>query len=263
MIALLAAATLAAAPAPVSTATPAPTSPAAAPDADATRILAGAARGDSYPILAELTDGVGARLAGSPGAAAAVQWAEAWFRKAGIPVRLQPVQVNHWVRGEERAEVLAAPGRRAQPLAVTALGNSAPTPPSGLEGEVVEVGSLEELAALGEKVKGRIVIFQHDMKVSSDYGRASRLRMRGPDAAARQGAVAALVRSASTASFRLPHTGATVFQPGTAPIPAAALATEDAELLHRLLAAGPVRVRLVLGGRTAEPPLAPSANVIA
>ncbi|HET8734666.1 MAG TPA: M28 family peptidase, partial [Anaeromyxobacteraceae bacterium] len=129
--------------------------------------------------------------------------------------------------------------------------------------DVVEVASLEELATLGEKVKGRIVIFQHDMKVSSDYGRASRLRMRGPDAAARQGAVAALVRSASTASFRLPHTGATVFQSGTAPIPAAALATEDAALLHRLLAARPVRVRLVLGCRTAEPPLAPSANVIA
>ena len=230
---------------------------------DAARILAEALRGGSYPVLAELTDGVGARLAGSPGAEAAVRWSADWFRRHGIPVRLEPVMVTRWTRGEERAEVVAGPGGRPQPLAVTALGMSAPTPPGGLVAEVIEVRSLEELARIGPGVKGRIVLFQHDMKVAADYGRFSGLRLRGPAAAARLGAVAALVRSLSTASLRAPHTGTTSFPPGVAAIPAGALAVEDAELVHRLLGRGPVRVRLVLGCSLADPPLVPSANVVA
>ena len=86
---------------------------------EASRILAEALRGESSRILAELTDGVGARLAGSPGADAAVRWAVDWFRAQGIPVRLEPVMVTHWIRGEERAEVVESKGRRPQPLAVT------------------------------------------------------------------------------------------------------------------------------------------------
>jgi hypothetical protein len=146
---------------------------------------------------------------------------------------------------------------------MTGLGMSAPTPPAGIVAEVVEVRSLDELTALGPKVKGKIVLFQHDMKVASDYGRFAGLRMKGPAAASRLGAAAALVRSLSTATIRLPHTGTTTFPPGVASIPAGALAVEDAELLHRLLARGPVKVRLVLGGRVPDPPKGPSANVVA
>jgi carboxypeptidase Q len=241
-------------------ATPAAPSSAAS---DAARITGEALQGRSLAILADLTDRVGARLAGSPGADAAVRWAVEWFRANRIAVRLEPVRVTHWIRGEERAEVIAAGGGRNQPLAVTALGMSAPTPPAGLVAEVVEVRTLEELAALGPAVKGRIVLFQHDMKDAAGYGKFAGLRLRGPAAAARQGAVAALVRSLSTATLRLPHTGTTLVPPGEAAIPAGALAVEDAELVHRLLGRGPVTVRLVLGGRLADPPLAPSANVVA
>jgi hypothetical protein len=237
--------------------------PEAGPPPEASRILAEALRGESSRILADLTDGVGARLAGSPGADAAVRWAVDWFRAQGIPVRAEPVLVTHWIRGEERAEVVARKGGRPQPLTVTALGMSAPTAPGGVAGEVLEVRSLEELVALGAKVKGRIVLFQHDMKDTSGYGRFAGLRMRGPAAAARQGAVAALVRSLSTATLRIAHTGMTLFPPGEKAIPAAALSVEDADLLHRLLARGPVTVRLFLGGHLADPPLAPSANVVA
>jgi carboxypeptidase Q len=231
--------------------------------ADASRIVGEALEGRSYDVLAQLTDGVGARLAGSAGLEAAIRWSAGWFRAQGIPVRLEPVLVNHWIRGVERAEVVPRGGGRPQPLAVTALGMSAPTRPQGLEAEVIEVRSLEELAALGPRVKGRIVLFQHDMRDAAGYGKHAGLRLRGPAAAARQGAAAALVRSLSTATFRLPHTGTTLFPPGEAAIPAAAIAVEDAELLHRLLGRGPVRVRLVLGGHLADPPIAPSSNVVA
>ena len=75
------------------------------------------------------------------------------------------------------------------------------------------------------------------------------------------GAAAALVRSVGGADFRLPHTGATFFKDGLKPIPAAALAAEDADLVTRLAAAGPVKMTLVLTPKTL--PDADSHNVIA
>jgi carboxypeptidase Q len=230
---------------------------------DARRVLSAALEGGAYDVLAELTDGIGARLAGSEGADAAVGWAAARLRREGLAVRLEPVRVRRWVRGEERAEVLASGAGRAQPLAVTALGNSPPTPPEGLAADVVEVRSLEELRALGDRVRGKGVLFQHDMRDAAGYGRFVRLRTRGPAEAARLGAAAALVRSLSTATLRAPHTGTTLFPPEVRPIPAAGIAVEDAELIHRLLARGPVRVRLWLGCGPGRPPEVDTANVVA
>jgi Zn-dependent M28 family amino/carboxypeptidase len=74
--------------------------------------------------------------------------------------------------------------------------------------------------------------------------------------------VAALVRSLGTLRARLPHTGTLVYADDAPKIPAAALAEEDALLLHRLLGAGEtVRVHLSLGCATL--PDAESANVVA
>jgi len=226
-------------------------------------ILAAGREGRSYDLLAELTDGVGPRPAGSPGAEAAVHWAADWFRRSGFEVRLEPVKVRRWVRGEERAEVQASDQWRSQTLAVTALGTSPPTPPGGVVGQVVEVSSLEELRALGAGARGRVVLFQHDMKDAPGYERFARLRTRGPAEAAALGAAAALVRSLSTATLRCPHTGATVFPPGGPRIPAAAVAVEDAEFLHRLAARGPVLVKLLLTCREGDPAEVASANVVA
>lgn len=232
-----------------------------APDVPARLLGAALAEGKALERLAELTDTVGARLVGSPGAAAAVAWAVRTLRADGLPAWEEPVVVPVWLRGEERGEVLATPPARHQPLHLTALGNSPGTPPGGVTGQVVEVGSLEELAALGERVRGKVVLFQHAMGEGQGYGEVVRLRSRGPAAAARQGAVAALVRSLSSASLRTPHTGQTAFGAGPA-IPAAALAVEDALLLHRLGQRGPVTVRLVLGCGPGSPPTAWSANVV-
>ncbi len=214
--------------------------------------------GATLATVTDLTDRIGPRLSGSQGAADAVRWAVEQFQAAGVPVRTEPVAVPHWIRGEERGEVLAGPGRRAWPLALTALGGSAPTPPGGVEAEVVEVTSLEALATAS--VQGRIVYFHHGMSTHEGYGQASALRTFGPAKAAERGAVATMVRSAASASLRSPHTGVVLFEHGHRAIPAVALATEDAEALHRWLAAGPVRVRLVLGCRTEAD--VRSANVV-
>ena len=215
----------------------------------------------AFATLTDLVDHVGPRLSGSSGADAAVAWASDSFSALGLVVRKEPVLVPVWVRGLEQAEVLSAPGRRSQALAVTALGGSPPTPTDGLEADIVEVSSLAELQQRGAAVRGRIVFFNHSMSVANDYRRFAELRTKGPALAAGLGATGALVRSLATTSMRSPHTGAAQFKEGEASIPAAAISVEDAQLLHRLLAAGPVRVHLVLGCRIL--PDAMSANVIA
>jgi carboxypeptidase Q len=231
-----------------------------------TRILdASLAEGRPMVRLAELTDTVGPRLTGSAGAAAAVEWALRAFQAEGLSAWSEPVTVPAWRRGEERAELLAGGVVTGpQRLAVTALGNSPGTPPEGLSAEVVEVRSLEEVAALGERARGRLVFFNHAMaRGGPGYGDTAQLRTRGPAAAARAGAAGALVRSLATSSLRSPHTGMTSWRGASTPIPAAAVSVEDAELLHRLLGRGPVRVRLTLGCGFATPATVASANVVA
>ena len=54
----------------------------------------------AYQRLEDLTDLVGPRLSGSPGAGAAVNQVAEELRKLGAKVTLQPIKVPHWVRGE-------------------------------------------------------------------------------------------------------------------------------------------------------------------
>ena len=78
-------------------------------------------------------------------------------------MRLEKILVPHWIRGEERAELVKFPGQIAampQRIILTALGGSVATPPNGLTAAVVAVDSFEELEALGRAgVEGKIVMF--------------------------------------------------------------------------------------------------------
>jgi carboxypeptidase Q len=227
---------------------------------DVVRHLVGGALTDgvAYARLQELTDTIGPRLSGSAGAEAAVQWALKKFGQDGLAARLEPVKVPHWVRGEESAEILPSAVIVGHRLALTALGNSVG---GNVTAEVVEARSLADVVALGATARGKIVFFNHTMAAPDDYGRFVEMRSRGPSAAARVGALATMMRSLATASLRSPHTGMTGYDADAPRIPAAAISTEDADLLHRLLQRGPVRVRLSLGCRML--PDADSANVVA
>lgn len=231
----------------------APVSPAVA------RQLVGGALADgvAFARLEELTDTIGPRLSGSPGAAAAVQWALKKFQQDGLAAHLEAVKVPHWVRGEERGEILPQPGIVGHPLALTALGNGVG---GDVAGEVIEVSSLEEIAALGEKARGKVLFLNHTMGTKGGYGDWVGLRGQGPAAAAKVSAAGVLLRSLATTSLRSPHTGVTIQGEGPL-VPAAAIATEDAALIHRLLRRGPVRVHFFLGCRML--PEADSANVVA
>jgi len=120
---------------------------------------------------------------------------------------------------------------------------------------VVEADSVEALKALGDKVKGKIVLWNKRMErapTGEGYGQVVGLRGKGAIEAARLGAVGSLIRSVGTGSYRLPHTGGTRYDDKITKIPFAALSAEDADHLHRLLGTGePVKVRLKLGAHRA------------
>ena len=213
----------------------------------------------AFRQTAHLTDNIGPRLAGSPQAAGAVEYVAGELRRLGLDVHLEKVMVPHWVRGEERAELVSYPGQVAgtqQKIVVTALASiGIATPPQGITGEVVVVNDFDDLAALAAgKVAGKIVVFNKafDHRIAAAgpaleaYGQAVAYRSGGRTAAAKRGAIAALVRSAGGAEFRLPHTGETEYDAKAPSIPAGAITAEDAQLLARLTAQGPVQLHLVL-----------------
>lgn len=208
----------------------------------------------AWKQLAYLTENIGPRPAGSAQAQAAAEYVAAEMRQLGLEVRLEPATVSHWVRGEEKAELVEFPGQRAQiqqRLVLATLSGSSATPPQGITAEVVVVHSFAELTALGhDRVAGKIVLFNvpYDERKAlagysfEAYGDAVVYRARGGKAAAELGAAASLIRSVGGADYRLPHTGWSM----PAPIPAGALAAEDADLVDHLASQGHVRMHLTL-----------------
>ncbi|WP_024867703.1 M28 family peptidase [Pseudoxanthomonas suwonensis] len=199
----------------------------------------------AWKVTESLTTEVGPRLAGSEADARAVAWAEAKFRELGFDrVWTEPVTFPKW---ERRSESLVVLGRHAQPLTITALGGS---PGGTVEGEVVRFPDLAALEAAPEgSLAGRIAFVDYRMAAARDgsgYGPGSAVRSKGPSAAIRKGAIGFLMRSAGTDSHRVPHTGITRFDDGLAPVPSAALSIPDAEQLARLVARGPVKLRLAI-----------------
>jgi len=211
----------------------------------------------AYERLADLTDLIGPRISGSPQAQAAVEQIASVLRAEGLKVTLQPVRVAHWVRGEERAELLdyaQRPKGITQHLHLTTLGGSVATPPEGIVAQVVVVSTFSELTARASEARGRIVLFDvpFDQELADNgqagaaYRQAGAYRRMGASAAAKVGALAALVRSVGGANYRLPHTGQMIYENDIAKIPTAALTAEDSMLVARLSKRGVVTMQLVL-----------------
>jgi carboxypeptidase Q len=219
--------------------------------------------------LEHLTENIGPRPAGSPQAHAAAEYVAAEMRKLGLDVHLEPARVSHWIRGEEKAQLVEYPGQApetTQRIVLATLSGSSATPAEGITADVLVVHNFDELTALGrEKVAGKIVLFNvpYDERKAlagmafEAYGEAVVYRGRGAKAAAELGATASLIRSVGGADYRLPHTGYSV----PAGIPDAALAAEDADLVEHLAAQGRVRMHLTLTPQS--PPDATGYNVVA
>jgi carboxypeptidase Q len=224
----------------------------------ANRLIDAALRDSAaWQKLARLTDTFGHRLSGGASLEQAIDWMLAEMRREGLDnVRGEPVMVPKWVRGEERVELVAP---RPLRLPMLGLGGSIGTPPEGITAEVLVVSSFADLEQQAARARGKIVLFDVPF---TNYGATVRYRGNGAVAAARVGAVAALVRSVGPSSLRTPHTGAMDYDPAVTRVPAAAITSEDAAMLHRMQDRGEqVVVRLHMEARFEAD--VPSRNVVA
>ena len=226
--------------------------------------VASARTGDvGWRRLEALAGRYGRRINGSRALDGALAWAAGEMRADGLErVRLEPVDVPHWVRGTEHARIVR-PVRR--PIALTTLGGSVGTG-GRWRAPVVGFESLDALRASTARLDGAIAFVNHRMHPFDEahddpgYREGVQARIHAASEAARRGALAVLVRSVTAIDSPFPHTGALAYDDGVAKIPAAAVSTEDADRLAALLADGPVEVELALGARML--PDAPSANAI-
>jgi len=212
----------------------------------------------AYKQVAHLANNIGPRLSGSTQAARAVNYVASELKAIGCEVQLERVMVPHWVRDEESATLVQFPGQAenaTQKIVLCALGASVATPGDGITAEVVVAKNFDELKALPrDKVAGKIVLFNYpfDKQMAAEgrggeaYGEAVVYRGDGPSAAARQGAVACLIRSVGGADYRLPHTGQTKYADDAPKIPAGAVTAEDADLIVDLVRQGRVKMKLIL-----------------
>jgi|GEM_PF-2255009 len=99
----------------------------------------------AYDIVASLTTEVGARPAGSPNDAKAVEWARAKLTALGFErVWTEPVKVDAWTRISGHADVLSP---YPQHLSITALGNSVSTSGEGVTADVAYYENFDQLKA--------------------------------------------------------------------------------------------------------------------
>ena len=201
----------------------------------------------AYPWLDDLSNKIGHRLSGSSGAAKAVTYTKEQMELLGLDkVYLQEVMVPQWLRGEKEVAYLQV-GKQKKSFPICALGMSVATPKNGLLANVIEVKSLEELKALGiEKVKGKIIFFNRPMnpefiETFHAYGSCVDQRSSGAREAGELGAVGVIVRSMNLRLDDFPHTGSTNYKDIAMDkrIPAAAISTNGAEELSKLLQQNP------------------------
>ncbi len=224
---------------------------------DANRIIDAALKDSTaWNRLAEMTEKFGNRLSGTPALEQTIDWVIARMKEDGLQnVRGEPAMVPVWVRGEESAEMVSP---RVQNLPMLGLGGSIATPPGGITAAILVVSSFSDLTAKAAQASGKIVLFDVPF---TNYGETVQYRARGAVAAAKVGAVGALVRSVTPYSQRTPHTGGMSYDSTVRRIPAAAITVEDAQMIHRLVDRGEtVKVKLTMSAKTM--PDAPSRNVM-
>lgn len=131
----------------------------------------------------------GGRFAGTDSEVRARAWARARLTEVtGAPVHGDRVAYEGWTR--ERCTLVGPSG---EPLAAHSLVWSPPTPPDGLEAEVVNLGrgTLEDFEANAADIAGRIVLVRHEYMFATGHVH----RRRKYEWAMQRGAAAFLIAS--------------------------------------------------------------------
>jgi hypothetical protein len=208
------------------------------------RISASVMQGEATELLRQLTDDIGARLAGSPAYERAAQWAAVKLRDAGLTnVRLEEFTMpNGWQRGPARARVVAPAVRRLQ---VGSVGWGPSTPSGGVRGDLILISDVSPSALRSQaaQLKNRIVLVDFEKAVPPDQ----------PLAFAHLRNSYALFSDLGVQAVLLPHNVPnnvpgfvdTGNARGTVlPIPVGEIGREDYLLLRRYLARGPATIEV-------------------
>lgn len=195
------------------------------------------ADGGAHAFLRRLTDSIGGRVTGSNESTATADLLLGTLREAGFEnahFEEYPLEAR-WRRGRAVGHVVSPV---AQPLAIGSYG-WVPGTKGELSAPLLDLGALPgNDLPVPDRVRGAAVIVEPQaiQGAPAQVARAALAR-----ALARAGAVAMLIPSDKP--HRMLYTSAFGFYPG-APLPVLSVAKEDAALLRRLLASGPVRVTL-------------------
>lgn len=207
--------------------------------------------GKSYTNLRVLTKKIGNRISGSPAAEQAVFWGLDALKEAGADsVWLQAVLVPQWVRGKESLQIWHPTAEKYIDMKMLSLGNSEGTKGVVLEREILYFNNLEEFEAVDEKeIKGNFVFFNYKFRQEwystfQAYGDAVKYRSVAVNKAAEKGAAGVIIRSMSTRTDDVPHTGMTRYYDGVPKIPAVTIGNESADLLASLCKQGKVKAKL-------------------
>jgi carboxypeptidase Q len=223
---------------------PTPQEPAGSPIA---RLVAAALDAPELPVMAAgLIDTIGGRLSGTPMGTRAEAWAAGWLRSLGADsVWYEVVHMPTWRRGATQVQVVAPAAVRHHRLAAIAYGYS-----PGIAGDsltLIDIGRGDP-ATIGELgLRAQRAVLLADVL--------------SPEAVAKAAEVgaAALLR-VSLQPGRLPQARVAPAPERPAPLPIVALSREDGLWLRRLLAAGPVTLRLQVEAETRQ---GTAANVVA
>jgi carboxypeptidase Q len=226
---------------------------------------AGTMETHTYQYLEELSDDIGARVTGSPEAAAAIAWGAEKMKSIGLEnVHTEPWKLfRGWTRISAEAEITAPLHRRVM---VDSLGWVGSTPAGGVESEVVAVNSYDmetELKENASKWRGKVLLVIHkgtppsdDMVAFAKFGDFLK-------AAHEAGAVAVIggQGGGKAAGMHLTHTGILGFD-AYYEIPVVSMAAEDQGQIERYMDRGiPVRLKINVQNRVTPGPV-DSANVV-
>jgi carboxypeptidase Q len=205
--------------------------------------------GPSMTTLAELADGIGGRLTGSPAYVRSTEWAVAKFRGYGIEnVRLEPFTIPAgWQRGTANAAMLAP---LLRPLYVASLGWGPSTPPGGVQGTVTLIADVDPDALRSRKaeLRGKIVLLDTTKIMAEGYGKALPKLESAALTFQKAGVLAVLTPDRERSNVLNAHDG--LWGAKLYPLPAAEIGMEDAKLIQRELERGAVTVQLTIDNKT-------------
>ena len=203
----------------------------------------------AYRNLVELCDRFGPRFAGTPGYAGAAEWMQERMRAYGlVNVHAEPVEHMGWERGEALLRVVS-PYQVDLPAFALAY-----TPAAEYEAELIDLsyGAAEQFAERGTQVAGK-----HALVTAGDPPGYPRGIHRKEKYARAQMAGAKGFIFAGTSVASLPFTGSLAFGQAGA-IPGVSISGEVTSTLRRWLAAGPVRMKVIVRGGGCRPAVSPN-----